>query len=170
MKEGPMGGRITSVDYNADWALKERGFHPRLHPGYLSREDVVAFYGTLGLAGIELMHTYWVDLPASRLKALTDAARLAIVSYIFFVDLIAPRAEQQAALHTAFALLDRTTALGAPYAMLVAATQPSGAPLTLQRGWLVEALRACAEHAQGVGVTVLAENIDFPPLRPLMGR
>jgi len=165
-----MRGRITSVDYNSDWALKERYFHPRPTPGYLSREDVIAFYGTLGLAGVELMHTYWDDFPPSRLKALTEEAGLPIVSYIFFVDLIAPRAERQTALDTAFALLDRTAELGAPYAMLVAATRPSSAPLTRQRGWLVEALRACAEHAQGVGVTVLAENIDFPPLRPLMGR
>jgi hydroxypyruvate isomerase len=165
-----MHERITSVDYNSDWALTGRSFHPKPTPGYLTREDVIAFYGTLGLAGVELMHTYWDDVPSSRLKALTDQAGLPIVSYIFFVDLIAPRAEQRAALDTAFALLDRTAELGAPYAMLVAATQPSDAPLSLQRGWLIEALRACAEHAQEVGVTVLAENIDFPPLRPLMGR
>jgi len=162
--------RITSVDYNADWALTERFFHPKPTPGYLTCEDVIAFYGTLGLAGVELMHTYWADYSAKRLKQLTDAAGLPIITYIFFVDLIAPPPEQSAALTTAFALLDRTAELGAPFAMLVAAIQPSEAPLAQQRGWLVDGLRACAEHAQSVGVTVVCENIDFPPLRPLMGR
>jgi hydroxypyruvate isomerase len=165
-----MPGRITSVDYNSDWALTERYFHAKPAPGYLTREDVIAFYGTLGLAGVELMHSYWEDYPPARLKSLANEAGLPIVSYIFFVDLIAPGVERQGALDTAFALIDRTAELGAPYAMLVAATRPSSAPLSQQRGWLVEGLRACAEHAQGVGVTLLAENIDFPPLRPLMGR
>lgn len=162
--------RLTCVDYNSDWALKERFFHPKPDPGYLTREDVIAFYGSLGLAGVELMHGYWEDYPPARLKALAADAGLPIVSYIIFVDLIAPPAERRPALDAAFALLDRTAELGAPYAMLVAATQPSSAPLAQQRGWLAEGLRACAEHAERVGVTVLAENIDFPPLRPLMGR
>ena len=162
--------RLTCVDYNSDWALKERFFHPKPVPGYLTREEVIAFFGSLGLAGVELMHAYWDDYSPAKLKALTADAGLPIVSYIIFVDLIAPRTERRPALDAAFALLDRTAELGAPYTMLIAATQPSDAPLSQQRGWLAEGLRACAEHAAKVGVTVLAENIDFPPLRPLMGR
>lgn len=165
-----MRPRFTCVDYNADWALKERFFHPKSVPGYLTREEVIVFYGSLGLAGVELMHGYWDDYPAAKLKALAAATGLPIVSYIIFVDLITPPAERQPSLDTAFALLDRTAELGAPFAMLVAATQPSSAPLSQQRGWLAEGLRTCAEHAEQVGVTVLAENIDFPPLRHLMGR
>ena len=165
-----MAGRITSVDYNADWALTERFFHAKPTPGYLTREDIIAFYGTLDLAGVELMHSYWDDYTPASLKSLADAAGLPIVSYIFFVDLIVPGPQRREALDKAFALIDRTAELGAPYAMLVAATQPSSAPLIQQRGWLVESLQACAEHAQAAGVTILAENIDFPPLRPLMGR
>ena len=102
-----MPGRITSVDYNADWALTERFFHAKPVPGYLTREDVIAFYGTLGLAGVELMHSYWDDYPLARLKSLAGAAGLPIVSYIFFVDLIAPAPERQGALDNAFALIDR---------------------------------------------------------------
>lgn len=165
-----MNARLTCVDYNADWALKERFFHPKPLPGYLTREDVIAFYGSLGLAGVELMHGYWEDYPPARLKALAADAGLPIVSYIVFVDLIVPRAERKPALDAAFALLDRTAELGAPHTMLIAATQPSSAPLSQQRGWLTESLRACAEHAEKIGITVLAENIDFPPLRPLMGQ
>src|SRR6185436_19622924 len=102
---------ITSVDYNADWALTERFFHAKPVPGDLTREDVIAFYGTLGLAGVELMHSYWDDYPPAHLKSLAEAAGLPIVSYIFFVDLIAPAAERQGALETAFALIDRTAEL-----------------------------------------------------------
>jgi sugar phosphate isomerase/epimerase len=165
-----MRAQITSIDYNADWILTERNFHPRDTPGVLTREAVVAWHGTLGLDGIELMHPYWHDYPAAGLRRLADDAGLPIAAYLFFVDLIAPAAERGPALDTARALLDRAAELGAPLAMIVAATQPAQGPLAQQRGWLAEGLRACAEHAQNVGVTLVAENIDFPPLRPLMGR
>jgi sugar phosphate isomerase/epimerase len=35
---------------------------------------------------------------------------------------------------------------------------------------MVEGLRACAEHAQSVGVMLCMENLDYPPCRPLTGR
>jgi sugar phosphate isomerase/epimerase len=165
-----MRARITSVDYNSDWALKERFFHPKAAPGYMTREEVIAFYGTLGLDGVELMHSYWDDCPPVRVKQLLADARLPIAAYIFFVDLVVPTADRRPALDAAFALLDRTAELGAPLAMIVAATRPSDAKLDLQRGWLVDGLRTCAEQANAIGVTLVAENIDFPPLRPLIGR
>lgn len=34
----------------------------------------------------------------------------------------------------------------------------------------VAGLRELANHAQGFGLALLAENIDYPPVRPLMGR
>jgi sugar phosphate isomerase/epimerase len=165
-----MRAHITSIDYNLDWILKERNFHSRPTPGSLTREEVIAYHGTLGLDGIELMHPYWEDVPAADIRRLAAQAGLPIACYLFFVDLIGPAsAERRAGLDAARALLDRAAELGAPKAMIVAATRPAEGPLAQQRGWLVAGLRACAEHAQSVGVTLLAENIDFPPLRPLMG-
>ena len=35
---------------------------------------------------------------------------------------------------------------------------------------MVEGLSALADHAQSLGLKLLAENIDYPPIRPLMGR
>lgn len=165
-----MRGRITLVDYNSDWALKERAFHPRSTPGFLTREDVIAFYGTLDVDGIELMHAYWDDYSPARLKQLTDDAGLPIVAYILFFDLARPPAERRPVLDDVFALIDRTAELGAPFAMVVPAVIKEHLPLDQQRAWLIDGLRVCAEHARSVGVTLLAENIDYPPLRPLMGR
>ena len=34
----------------------------------------------------------------------------------------------------------------------------------------MEGLAASAEHAQSNGITLVAENIDYPPVQPLMGR
>jgi sugar phosphate isomerase/epimerase len=39
-----------------------------------------------------------------------------------------------------------------------------------QRGWLIDGLRQCAERAQTVGLMLIAENIDYPPIRAFMGR
>lgn len=165
-----MNPRLTSIDYNLDWLLTERNFHPRPTPGSLTREQAVAFHGTLGLDGLELMHPYWEDYSPQRLRQLVADAGLPITAYLFFVDLIAPPSERQAPLDQVKALLERTAALGAPMAMIVAATRLSEAPLDQQRGWLAEGLRASAEYAGSIGLTLVAENIDFPPLRPLMGR
>jgi len=70
-----MPNRICVVDYACEWALKDRYQNqvPRSRPGCMSREDVVAFYGTLGVDGIELMHFYWHDYPAAELRKLTGS-------------------------------------------------------------------------------------------------
>jgi hypothetical protein len=44
-----MENRISISDYNVDWAYIENFQHPRSHKGYLTRENVVSFYGTLGV-------------------------------------------------------------------------------------------------------------------------
>ncbi len=51
-----MSNRISLSDYNADWAYNGAFQEPREHPGYLTREDLVAYYGQLGVDGIELTH------------------------------------------------------------------------------------------------------------------
>ena len=35
--------------------------------------------------------------------------------------------------------------------------------------WMVAGLRACAKYAESLDVTLLAENIEYPPVRFLMG-
>ena len=59
--------------------------------------------------------------------------------------------------------------MGARLAMIVPGTVKPEVPLAEQRSWLVEGLAACAVHAQSVGITLVAENIDYPPVQPLMG-
>ena len=162
--------RIAMHDYNSDWALKTDYVHPRSTPGFLSREEVIAFYGTLGLDGIELMHHYWNDCSPAHLRRLAGDAGLPVVCYIFFGDLAAPPADRRPVVDQVFALLDRTAEMGASLAMIVPAVVKEDVPLEQQRAWLVDGLRECAEHAQSVGVTLVAENIDDPPTRALMGR
>ena len=78
-----MNNRLTVTDYNADWAYKEGFLVPRSHEGYLTPEGFIAFSGSLGLDGIELMHDYWKESPPSYPRKVADDAGLPIFSYIF---------------------------------------------------------------------------------------
>lgn len=164
-----MSSRITMLDYNADWALKDRYLDPRSKPGFLSREEVIELYGTLDIDGVEI-HTYWEDCSPAYVRRLAADAGLPIVSYTFFTDLVLPPSDRQSAIDQVFSKLDRTAELGAPLAMIVPALVKDDVPQLQQRAWLIEGLRQCAERAQSIGVTLLAENIDYPPCRPFMGR
>ena len=76
-----MENRISISDYNADWAYIENFQHPRSHKGYLTRENVVSFYGTLGVDGVEYTHSYWEDCPASYARRVAENAGLPVVCY-----------------------------------------------------------------------------------------
>ena len=52
----------------------------------------------------------------------------------------------------------------------VPGTAKTDVPIDQQTAWMVEGLRPCAEKAQSMGLTLLAENCDYGPIRPLMGR
>lgn len=165
-----MKTKITMFDYNFDWALKGCNIHPRSSPGILSREDVVAFCGTLGLDGIEIRHDYWHDCSTACVRQLCGDAGLPIVTYLFDADLALPSRERRSQIDQVFALIDRTAELGAKRAFFVPALFKDRWSLEEQRAWLIEALRECAERAYRSGVTLLSENIDYPPVRPFMGR
>ena len=85
-----MGYQITIGDYSSDWALMDRAQDPRTKPGYLSREEVIDFYGSLGIHGVELNHSYWYDYTPAQLRRLTADAGLSIVAYTVFIDLAVP--------------------------------------------------------------------------------
>ena len=165
-----MSGRITMTDYNADWAMRAGYVHPRPHAGFLSREEVIALCGGLDIDGLELMHQYWEDCSPAYVRGLTEDAGLPIVSYIFFVDVALPPAARGAAIDQVYAQLDRIAEMGGALGMIVPAVAKDEWSLAQQRAWLVEGLRVCAERAESVGVTLIAENVDHPPSRPLMGR
>src|SRR5438067_569586 len=167
-----MRNPICIVDYACEWALKERYQHhvPRSKPGYLTREEVVTFYGTLGVDGIELMHYYWNDYSPAQLRQFTSSHGLPIVVYCFEADLTLPRAERRRSVEEACHLLERAAELGASRAMILAAVVKPGSPLSEQRAWMIDGLRVCAEKAASLGMTLLAENSDDVPARPLMGR
>ncbi len=165
-----MNNRITVTDYNADWAYKEGFLVPRSHAGYLTPEEFIAFSGTLGMDGIELMHDYWRESPPSYPRKVANDAGLPIFSYIFGADLAVPPDEQQQALDSAFALLDRTAELGSPLAFLLPGFVKEGFSLVDQRSWMIDGLSKCAEHAHYIGVKILIENLDYPPGRALTGR
>ena len=164
-----MNWRIAMQDYNCDWALHDVAATPKSTAGYLSREEAVGLLGTLQLDGIELMHDYWIDYPTEKLKDLTQNAGLPIVAYIFFVDLAVPERERPSKIEEVHVLLDRTALLGAPFAMIVPGVVKKGPALGEQRQWIVDGLRQCTDHAASLGVTMVAENIDYPPTSPLMG-
>jgi sugar phosphate isomerase/epimerase len=163
-----MKNLISVVDYDGDWALKEGFQHPRSLPGYLSREELVAFYGTLGVDALEFSHCYWEDCSAASLKNLAANCGLPIVCYLFEVDLTLPSTDRRHSRDVAFSLLDRTAELGAPLAMIVPAFVKEGVPLRVQRRWLIEGLRDCAAHAEAIGVTLVVENFDDLPARPFL--
>ena len=165
-----MSSRITMTDYNADWFMREGYVSPRDHAGIYSREDVIALCGTLDIDGLELMHQYWEDCTPAYVRGLAEDAGLPIVSYIFFADVALPPDERGAALDEVYAQIDRFAEMGAALGMIVPGVAKEQWPLQQQRAWLVEGLRVCAERALSVGVTLIAENVDDPPCRPLMGR
>ena len=165
-----MPARILLIDYNFDWVLRDGFLNPRTQAGFLTLEEVVSICGELGADGLELMHPYWKDCPARQLKRMAAEAGLPLVCYIFQSDLIVPPGSRREAAERAFRLLDRTAELGARLAMIVPGAVKPKVPLADQRSWLVEGLAACAAHARTIGITLVAENIDYPPVQPLMGR
>ena len=165
-----MRNRISISDYNADWVYKGTFQVPRGHPGYLTREELVAFYGTLGVEGIEFTHSYWGDCTAAYAKGLAADAGLPVVCYVFGADLTRPPDSIQPAVDDAKRLLDRTAELGARLCMITPGEVKGGVPLDEQRKWMIDGLRKCAEHALSLGVTACIENLDYPPCRPLTGR
>ncbi|HCN06821.1 MAG TPA: hypothetical protein DIT01_02735 [Lentisphaeria bacterium] len=108
-----MRNQISMIDFNCDWYLRDCNLTPRSTPGTMSREDVIAFLGTLDVDAIEVMYDYWKDVPG----------------------LVKPD----------YALDD-------------------------QRDWMIDGLAACAELAKSRDLTLLAENIDMPSARGLMGK
>ena len=165
-----MPARILLIDYNFDWVLRDGYLNPRTQAGFLTLEEVISVCGSLGADGLELMHPYWKDCPARQLQRMAAEAGLPLVCYIFQSDLIVPPGSLREAAERAFRLLDRTAEMGARLAMIVPGAVKPKVPLADQRSWLVEGLAACAAHARTIGVTLVAENIDYPPVQPLMGR
>jgi sugar phosphate isomerase/epimerase len=109
---------ITLFDYNADWALKE-GLDPKPIRGFMTREEVIDLYRSLGVDGVEVREDYWGDCTPGYLKEITVNRGLPINSYVFTVDLSAPTTEQRkAAVDRVRYLLDRTADLGARIAMI----------------------------------------------------
>jgi len=164
-----MFGQITISDYSSDWALDARNVD-RVTPGYLTREQVIEFYGTLGIAGIEVCHAYWHDCEAGRVKQLAADAGLPIVAYVAQVDLAVPASGRAEALDEISRLLHRTAALGAARIFLIPATYKEEFTVPEQRAWLIENLRLAAERAASMGIELISENIDYPPTRVFMGR
>jgi hydroxypyruvate isomerase len=81
-----------------------------------------------------------------------------------------PEKERQDQIDAGRRLLDRTAAIGTPRAMIVPAVFKQDFSCSDQRSWVIEGLRVLAEHAENLELMLLAENIDYPPVRPLMGR
>ena len=165
-----MRNAINLFDYCADWALKENFLTPRSTPGYLTREDVIAFFGTLGVDGVELKDEYWGTASAAHVKQLTSDTGLPIFTYWSARDLALPPDQQQAVVNDVRALLKKTVEMGSKIGSIVPALAKQGIPLSEQRSWLVEGLRQCAEYGGSIGLTLTCENCDWDPIRPLMGR
>jgi sugar phosphate isomerase/epimerase len=165
-----MRNQISMIDFNCDWYLRDCNLTPRSTPGTMSREDVIAFLGTLDVDAIEVMYDYWKDVSAASVCALAAEAGLPIGCCIFMHDLALPATERAAAIEQAKPILDRTAELGAPLAMIVPGLVKPDYALDDQRDWMIDGLAACAELAESRDLTLLAENIDMPEARELMGK
>ena len=165
-----MNNPLTLFDYNADWALKSGYLDPKPVEGFMSREDVLALYGSLGIDGVEIREDYWGDCSVQYLRSLTVDQGLPINSYVFTVDLSLPSAPKRAmAVDRVRYLLDRTAELGAPIAMLFPGEMKDGIQREQLCEWMIEGLILCARHAQQNALTLAFENIDYPPWRPIHG-
>ena len=165
-----MDNLITVCDYNADWALKEGYLDPKPVPGFMSREEVIRFYGTLGIDGVEIREDYWSDCPPSFLRKITREAGLPIYAHAFTVDLAQRTApERRAAADRARAMLDRSAEMGAKLAMIFPGEVKEGVEARLLHDWVVEGLIDCSAHAAALGITLVFENIDYEPWRPIYG-
>ena len=165
-----MQNKISMFDYNCDWAMRDCNIEPRPSPGYLTREEVIQFYGTLGIDGVDIRDCYWGDWPVAQIKTMLDDNGLKIVSYENDVDLALPSpVERSKAVDRVKSLLDRTAELGAGLFMLFPGCVKEGVPTGELKKHMIEALAACAAHAESIGVTVGFENIDYEPWRPLHG-
>ena len=165
-----MQNKIALIDYDADWALKSRHLHPRTTPGYLEREQVIEFLGTLGVQGVELLHGYWEDYSPARLHRLVADAGLVVTVYLSFVDLALPPGEQAKAVDEVGRMLDRAAAIGAAFVHNVSFVMKENVPLAAQRAWIIAGLKQCAERARSAGVTLVCENLDAWPWRLITGR
>jgi len=163
-------GPITIVDFSSAWVMKDFFQIDRPKPGWMSREDVLKFYSELQAEGVELMDDYWHDCTPQHLRTVTGDLGLPITCYVFFVDLARPEQERREQIDRGRKLLDRTADIGTPRAMIVPAVFKPEFSVSDQTGWVIDGLRLLAEHAGSLELKLLAENIDYPPVRPLMGR
>ena len=165
-----MNNQLTMFDYNMDWALVPPYIDPKSTPGYLTLEECIQFFGTLGVDGVELMDAYWHEHPVTDIKSVCADAGLPIISYCFAEDLVMPDEKQRrAAVDAVRWRIDRAAELGAKLAMFWPGGIKEG--VTEEQMWqlAVQGLKECAAHAASVGVTLVSENIDFAPWRPLHG-
>lgn len=166
-----MDNSISLFDYNADWALKNYNVDPRDSPGYLTREQIIEFYGTIGVEAVEIRDEYWRDCSINYVRKLCADANLPINSYMAFVDLALPSlVERSLAIDQVRSLLDRSAALEASIFMLCPGSTKEGFEISELRKYMIEALAKCATHAESIGIVLAFENIDYPPWRPLHGK
>lgn len=165
-----MDNAIHVLDYNFDWFLDQRYLHPRTAQGSMSREEVLHFCGTLGVDGIELREEYWFDCRGEQIARVAADAGIGIKTYLFSEDLLVGPRDQQHRLDKVYSLLEKAAATGTPHAWIVPGEVKPGIPLHEQRSRLIEGLRKSADKAEELGLILFCENIDYPPIRPLMGR
>lgn len=161
---------ITIVDFSSAWIMKDVFQIARSTPGTMSREEVLSFYHDMDVDGVELMHDYWHDCSPGYLQELSGRYSLPITCYVFFVDLAVGESVLDQRIEEGRQLLDRTAAIGTSRAMIVPAVFKSDLSPDEQLASMVQGLGVLAGHAQDLGITLLAENIDYAPVRPLMGR
>src|SRR5882762_5186635 len=79
-------GRVTIVDFSCAWVMKNIFQIERSKPGWMSREEVLKFYGELKADGIELMHDYWHDCSPEYLKEGSKDGGVPIPYFAVFTD------------------------------------------------------------------------------------
>ncbi len=165
-----ISNRLNVVDYNLDWALLEHNVHERPTTGDLTREEAISYCGRLDVGGLELMHSYWEDCEPEYMVGLAEDAGLPIRTYIFFCDLALPPERRESSVDQARSMIDRCLAMGAELGMIIPGVAKQGQSLDAQFEWMIEGLSRSTEHAAAAGLTLVSENIDYAPTRPLMGR
>jgi len=162
--------QICQLDFSFDWGIKEFGLTPRTKPLDLyTRERVIAEAGKIGGEAIEFRHEYWSDCEPRVMARLARDAGLQPASYVSVKNIALPQQERRPVIDEIYGLLDRTAELGARVAMIIFGLVDDRFTIEQQLMWMIEGIQTCAERAHSMGITLLMENLDWPPGRPFAG-
>jgi sugar phosphate isomerase/epimerase len=137
----------------------------------MTMEDFLNRMADIGVPGVEATSYYFPD-PLTY----DDIRRVARRAFVLGIDIagtaignnfaIPPGEERDRQIALVRKWIDHAVDMGAPCARVFAGPAPEGVTDDVARGWVVECLETCLEHAQERGVVLALENHGGVVARP----